>query len=78
MSVVNGDAPPVKKKHKGGNYEVSQGISSQRKVHEDVNGKLVEKGLEGKAEYRKCYHIRTTKSQKQVYLTRALASFSKI
>lgn len=37
----------VKKKHKGGNYEVSQGISSQRKIHTDANKRLVECGLEG-------------------------------
>ena len=37
----------MKKKHKGGNYEVSQGISSQRKIHSDANGKLVRTGLEG-------------------------------
>ena len=41
------DGPPVKKKHKGGNYEVSQGISSQRKVHTMANARLVETGLEG-------------------------------
>ena len=44
---MNMDGPPVKKKHKGGNYEVSQGIRSQRKVHTMANVRLVETGLEG-------------------------------
>ena len=50
---VTPDGPPVKKKHKGGNYEVSQGISSQRKVHRDANSTLVQTGLEG----RLCIHL---------------------
>ena len=50
MTTMNGDGPPIKK-HKGGNYEVSQGISSQRKVHNNANGSLVTASLEGNLYY---------------------------
>ena len=50
VTTMNGDGPPVKKL-KGGNYEVSQGISSQRKIHYNANGSLVMASLEGNLYY---------------------------